>query len=56
MDQLLQPGIDEMLEFLNEQGFVEDIDYLWINDTTAEHSEKSWSKRLPTALTFIFGI
>ena len=56
MDQLLQPGIDEMLEFLNEQGFVEDIDYLWINDTTAEHSEKSWSKRLPTALTFLFGI
>ncbi|MBU0710465.1 histidine kinase [bacterium] len=55
LEQLLQPGIFEMLETLNKQGYQQNTDYLWVNDPTAEHSEKAWSKRLPLALTFLFG-
>ncbi|MBN2601698.1 MAG: histidine kinase [Candidatus Marinimicrobia bacterium] len=55
LEQQLQPGIDEMLETLNNHGYRQDSDYLWVKDTSAEHSEKAWSKRMPLALTFLFG-
>ncbi len=55
LEQLLQPGIDEMLEALNKKGYRQNSDYFWVKDSTAEHSEKAWSKRLPLALTFLFG-
>ncbi|MDO9548178.1 MAG: alpha/beta hydrolase-fold protein [Candidatus Marinimicrobia bacterium] len=55
VEQQLQPGIDEMLEGLKNKGFHQGMDYLWIQDQSAEHSEKAWSKRFPLALTFLFG-
>jgi len=55
LEQQLQPGIDEMLEILNKIGYQPSLDYLWVKDISAEHSEKAWSKRLPSALLFLFG-
>lgn len=50
VDTLLQPGIDEMLVELAKKGFVENQDMFWIKDSTAQHHESAWSKRLPKAL------
>lgn len=50
----LQPGIDEMLEALEQKGFVVNKDLLFIKDTNAEHNESAWSKRVYRFLEFLF--
>jgi len=37
------------------QGFTEGIDLLSVIDSTGHHSYQSWRRRLPAALTFIYG-
>ena len=46
----LQPGIDEMLDALDNKGFQRGKDYVWIQAPEAEHTESAWAKRFPNAL------
>ncbi len=50
----LQPGIDEMLTALEEKGYEENKDLLWIKDSLAEHNESAWAKRVHKFLKFLF--
>lgn len=51
----IQPGIDNMIHELKEQGYVEGKDFYWSLHKEAEHSEKAWAKRFPAILKFLFG-
>jgi predicted alpha/beta superfamily hydrolase len=51
----IQPGIDNMLQELREQGYTEGKDFIWSLHKEAEHSEKAWAKRFPGILKFLFG-
>ena len=55
LEARLQPGIDEMLQALQAQGYREGKDYLWVLDKKAQHNEAAWAKRMPKALTFFLG-
>ena len=50
LEELLQPGINAMLNALQEKGLRQDHDYIWIRDPEARHSESAWARRLPGAL------
>lgn len=56
LEEQLQPGIDEMLEALKQKGFVENKNILFVKDTTAEHNESAWSKRVYRFLEFLFPV
>ncbi len=51
LEQRLQPGIDDMLLVLKQQGYQEDL--LWVIDESAKHTEAAWAKRLPAALVWL---
>jgi predicted alpha/beta superfamily hydrolase len=53
LEELLQPGIDAMLQALQEKGLQPDRDYIWIHDSEARHSESAWARRLPEALRIL---
>lgn len=55
LEERLQPGIDEMLNALEEKGFVRGIDYFWRKDENARHFEAAWGRRMPEALRLLFG-
>ncbi len=55
LEEQLQPGIDEMIEVLNQKGYKKDYDYLWILDKNAKHFEAAWAKRMPNALIWLLG-
>jgi enterochelin esterase-like enzyme len=55
LEARLQPGIDEMLQALQSQGYREGKDYLWMLDEKAQHNEAAWAKRMPTALQSLLG-
>lgn len=55
LEARLQPGIDDMLEALQQKGYREGKDYVWVLDEKAQHNEAAWSKRLPQALKFLLG-
>jgi predicted alpha/beta superfamily hydrolase len=55
LEARLQPGIDEMLEALQQKGYRQGKDFYWMQDTNALHNEAAWSKRLPQALKFTLG-
>ncbi len=54
IEQIIQPGVDDMLAALKKQGYREGIDYIFVLDEKAEHTESAWAQRLPNALKFIF--
>ena len=56
LEEKLQPGIDEMLNALEEKGFVEGKDLLFVKDQFGEHSESAWAKRVYRFLEFLFPI
>jgi hypothetical protein len=45
-----------MLEVLNQKGFVENKDLLFVKDVTAEHNESAWAKRVYRFLEFLFPV
>lgn len=49
----LQPGIDEMIEALENKGYVKDMDFLWVLDKDAQHNESAWAKRYPDAIKWL---
>jgi predicted alpha/beta superfamily hydrolase len=54
LEERLQPGIDQMMQALRQQGYREGESFVWFRDPQAEHNEAAWSRRLPTALRIIF--
>jgi predicted alpha/beta superfamily hydrolase len=50
LDAILQPGIEEMLVSLEQWGYKEGTDWVFIHDPTAKHFESAWAKRFPNAL------
>ncbi len=56
VEEKLQPGIDEMLNALEEKGFVEGRDLMIVKDQNAEHNESAWAKRVYRFLEFLFPI
>jgi predicted alpha/beta superfamily hydrolase len=50
LDGLLQPGIEEMLTSLEQWGYREGEDWVFIHEPTAKHFESAWAKRFPDAL------
>ena len=50
LDGILQPGIEEMLASLEQWGFEEGKDWVFIHDPAAKHFESAWAKRFPDAL------
>lgn len=47
----LQPGIDEMLLALKQQGYQNEL--MWVVDKKAKHTESVWAKRFPNALKWL---
>lgn len=54
LEEELQPGIDEMLIALKDKGYMENQDLLWVKDSSAEHDEAAWAKRVYRFLEFFF--
>ena len=50
LEEKLQPGIDYLLGFWQEQGYREGEDFVLVIDESAEHKEEAWADRFPGAL------
>ena len=50
LEEKLQPGIDYLLGFWQEQGYREGEDFVLVIDEEAEHKEQAWADRFPEAL------
>ena len=55
LDSQLQTGVDEMLEALIKQGYIEGKDFYFFKDRNAQHGERDWAKSIWRALIFMFG-
>lgn len=55
LEARLQPGIDEMVELLQELGYKKGVDFILNNDPEAEHNESAWASRIPFFLKVMFG-
>jgi predicted alpha/beta superfamily hydrolase len=55
LDSMLQPGVDEMLEVLKKQGYINRINYYFHKGKNSLHSEKDWAKNIWRALIYLFG-
>lgn len=55
LENVLQPGIDMMLEALSEKGFIQGADLIWFKDENAVHSENAWAERSWRFLKMFFG-
>ncbi len=56
LDSQLQPGVNAMLAALRRKGYVQDADVKYVPDIRAKHSEASWAKRFPEAITWTMGL
>jgi predicted alpha/beta superfamily hydrolase len=55
LDMSLQPGVDEMLNDLKRQGYIEGEDFYFHRGKGTLHSERDWAKNIWRALIFLFG-
>jgi len=55
LDTKLQPGVDEMILALKNQGFINGEDYYYFKAKNSQHGERDWSKSIWRALIFLFG-
>jgi predicted alpha/beta superfamily hydrolase len=55
LDMSLQPGVNEMLKVLKQQGYIEGNDFYFHMGNNTLHSEKGWAKNIWRALIFLFG-
>jgi len=53
LENLLQPGVDDMMNALKLKGYQQGKDFIWVKDSTADHNERSWAKRFPNAIQII---
>lgn len=56
LENVIQPGIDLMLETLHNKGFEQGKDLLWFKDENAVHSESAWAERSWRFLKMFFGL
>jgi predicted alpha/beta superfamily hydrolase len=56
IEQIIQPGIEEMITALESKGYKKGVDYIFMLDKKAVHTESAWAERLPDAIKFIYGI
>ena len=54
VDAELQPGIALMIKTLENKGYKEGKDYIFVLDKEAEHNETAWAKRVPHMLKTLF--
>ncbi len=54
-DSLLVPGVNEMVQALENKGYESGRDILKYEDTRGEHNESSWAARAWRPLLFFFG-
>ncbi|MDH3268372.1 MAG: alpha/beta hydrolase-fold protein [Ignavibacteria bacterium] len=55
LDSQLQPGVDEMLQALIKEGYVQGKDFNFFKAINAQHGERDWAKSIWRALIFMFG-
>lgn len=55
IDSSLQPGVDEMLKVLKQQGYIEGDNFYFLKSKNSLHSERDWAKNIWRALIFMFG-
>jgi predicted alpha/beta superfamily hydrolase len=55
LDSQLQPGVDEMIEALIKEGYIEGKDFYDYKDKNAQHGERYWSKSIWRALIIFYG-
>lgn len=55
LEERLQPGIDEMLLALKNQGYEEGDTFVWKKFPDALHNEKAWAERFHLPLLQFFG-
>ncbi len=55
LDQRLQTGVDAMLAALRTKGFADGENLMWYRDSTADHNEAAWARRVWRPLLFLFG-
>ena len=55
LDSMLQPGVDEMLDVLKQQGYLEGNNYYFQKGKNSLHGEKDWAKNIWRSLIFLFG-
>lgn len=55
LEERLQPGIDDMLEVLQDKGYEKGKDLIWVKAPEAEHSEGAWAERAPEVLNLFYG-
>ena len=55
LEEKLQPGITKMLVALDEQGFRSGLDLFYLKDSTAQHNEAAWAKRIKKPLLIFYG-
>lgn len=56
LDSQLQPGVNAMLSALQRKGYRDGTDVKYTSDIRANHSEASWAKRFPEAITWCMGL
>jgi predicted alpha/beta superfamily hydrolase len=55
LDSQLQPGVDEMIDALIKQRYIQGKDFYFSKNKNSQHSEKDWAKSIWRALIFMFG-
>jgi len=55
LEEILQPGIDKILETLERKDFKLGRDLFYLKDSTANHNEAAWAKRIKTPLLIFYG-
>jgi predicted alpha/beta superfamily hydrolase len=55
LEERLQPGIDDMLAYLEGEGWARGEDFVFVLDPEARHFESAWAKRFPEALLSALG-
>jgi enterochelin esterase-like enzyme len=54
LEKELQPGVDEMLNALEQKGLVRNTDYLWYLALNQRHNEADWARRVWRFLEFFY--
>ena len=55
LDSQLQPGVDQMLNALIDQGYKKNRDFYFFKAKNSQHGERDWSINLWRSLIFLFG-
>lgn len=53
LELVLQPAIDFLLQNLENKGYTNPEDYIYISEPKAKHFESSWAQRLPEAIKYV---